>query len=500
LEAQVTARPEAPALIAQGSTSTYSELGAAVRRCGDFLVGLGVRAGDRVAIIGTNSAGWVISFLGCLDVGAIAVPMNYRLGRAEIDAQLRLAEPRAVLADEGLAATVEPAVLALGAAFRSLTHDARQGPSSEDVPAREARDLPDPDAPALISFTSGSTGAPKGALITHRALAAAAEAYATGMRTGPDDRTLIMVPLFHNTGFCDQLAHMIVVGGAVDVLPRFGTAITRATLRERPATFLIAVPGILRLLMIGEGADAIFGPCRVLCYGGSPMPEAWIREMVDRWPHVRLYNAYGLTEFTSVSHLLGPEDLPERTGTVGRPVAGVEQLIVDEQGAPLRSGTTGRILISGPTCMAGYWRAPELTDRVLQGRWLDTGDLGSVTPDGFLVLAGRTSDVINRGGEKISPLQVEAALSVQPGVAEATVVGAPHAIFGQCVVAFVTVTAGAALDIDALRAGLRHHVADYAIPEHFVLEDDLPRNAAGKVDRLELRRVAAETLGGAVSA
>lgn len=491
LRAQAAERPDAPALFAGGVTWTYEQLDRAVRSYGEWLIGLGVRSGDRVAIIGTNSRDWVVAFLAALDVRAIVVPMNYRLSLSEIEAQLRQTDPRVVLADGQVASSVEPVAAGLGLLFAALDGGARSRSRGGNAGDRGRRGAPSPEEPALISFTSGSTGTPKGAVIGHGALVAAARSYATAMQTGPDDRTLVMVPLFHNTGFCDQLAHMILVGGVVDVLPRFGTAIARNALSERAATFLIAVPGILRLLMTGDDADEIFGPCRVVCYGGSPMPEAWIGEMAERWPHVRLFNSYGLTEFTSVSHFLCPEDLPEHSGTVGRPVAGAEQLIVDDDGAPLPAGEVGRVLVAGATRMAGYWREPGLTSDVMCGRWLDTGDLGSVSEAGYLVLAGRKSDVINRGGEKVSPLQVEAALNVQAGVAEAAVVAGPHPVFGQCVVAFVAVADGANPDTEGLRQELRGHVADYAIPEHFVFEEELPRNAAGKVDRRELRRIAA---------
>jgi long-chain acyl-CoA synthetase len=346
----------------------------------------------------------------------------------------------------------------------------------------------------LVSFTSGSTGTPKGAIISHVALAAAACTYASTLRTCPDDRTLVMGPLFHNTGFCDQLAHMIVAGGTTDLLPVFGAAAARQVLVECPSTFIIAVPGILRLLMLTEEADAIFRRVRIACYGGSRMPEAWVHELATRWPWLRLYNSYGLTEFTSVSHLLAPEDAVAHADTVGRPVEGVEQRVVDNHGVDLSVGEMGSVLLAGPTRMSGYWREPELTREALDGRWLVTGDVGSITHDGFLQLAGRKSEVINRGGEKISALQVEGAISQRDEIAEAAVVGAPHPIFGERVVCFVTVRAD--FDETRLREELCEQIADYAVPERFVVLDELPRSAAGKVDRIELRRAAADLYPG----
>ena len=201
---------------------------------------------------------------------------------------------------------------------------------------------------------------------------------------------------------------------------------------------------------------------------------------------LRLYNSYGLTEFTSVSHLCGPADVADRAGTVGRPVPGAEQKVVDGDGNELPSGEAGSLLLSGPSRMQKYWRDRERTREVLRGRWLVTGDIGSVSEDGFLTLVGRASEVINRGGEKISPLQVEAALSLVPEIAESAVVGAPHPLFGERAVAFVALRGAAALDEADVRRQLALRVADYAIPERFFVVDQLPRGSTGKIDRRAL--------------
>jgi acyl-CoA synthetase (AMP-forming)/AMP-acid ligase II len=220
------------------------------------------------------------------------------------------------------------------------------------------------------------------------------------------------------------------------------------------------------------------------------MPSAWIDDLRARWPDLRLHNCYGLTEFTSVSHILAPRDLADHHDSVGRPVAGVQQRIVDPHGREQGPGEPGRLLLAGPTRMTGYWREPELTRSVFTGRWLITEDLASIDDGGFLRVLGRDSDVINRGGEKISPLQVESALAQEERVTEAAVVGAPHPIFGERVVAFVSMTNGGELDVERTRRQLLEQVADYAVPEEFYVVDELPRNAAGKVDRHELRRYA----------
>jgi long-chain acyl-CoA synthetase len=490
-----------PALSAGGEELSYGDLARQIRALTGRFARLGVAPGDRVVVLGQNSIEWVLAFLACLECGAVAVPMNQRLSQVEIGEQIRRVEPALVLTDaDGLDTVAAPAAAACGAQLRALGRDFADPRSIWREKGLDiVPDLPPPDAPALIAFTSGSTGVPKGAVISHGALAQASRAGALAVGTTASDRTLIMVPLFHNTGFADQLGHMLMVGGAIDLLPVFGVRAARRALVRRPATYVIAVPGVLRLLTESEDAAAMFAECRIACFGGSPMPEAWIHDMGSRWPGLGLFNIYGLTEFTSLSHCLQPRDLLAHGDSVGLPVDGAEQLVVDPDGEPVATGETGMILVAGPSRMSEYWRAPEQTREALRGRWLVTGDIGSVSEEGFLRLTGRASEVINRGGEKISPTQVEAAVNLEPAVAEAGVVGAPHPIFGERVVAFVTLAGASGLDEDATRQRLRKRIADYAVPERFFVVDELPRTAAGKVDRLELRRHAAAALAAPVS-
>jgi long-chain acyl-CoA synthetase len=526
LAAHAASRPGAPALTAGDDGLTYAELLREAQGLGRRMARVGVGPGDRVAIAGRNSIEWVLAFLGCLDMGAVAVPLNHRLSAREIGELIAHVEPALVLADEDVASIVggrsDVSPIAGGRSDVSPIAGGRSdvspiaGGRSDVSPAggapvralrRGERSIwhepelrhdappPPPESTALIAFTSGSTGTPKGAVISHGALAHAARAGALAVGTRASDRTLVMVPLFHNTGFADQLAQMLMVGGAVDLLPAFGVAAAREALLRRAATYLIAVPGILRLLAEHEDADAMLGACRIACYGGSPMPEAWIRDLSARWKQLGLFNVYGLTEFTSVSHVLGPEELAGHGDSVGRPVEGAEQRVARPDGTPLPAGEAGAILVTGPSRMDAYWRAPVRTREALRGRWLVTGDIGSVDEDGFLRLVGRASEIINRGGEKISPAQVEAAVSLEPDVAEAGVVGAPHPIFGERVVAFVRLKHAGGFDDDAVRDRLRARVAEYAVPERFFVVDDLPRTAAGKVDRRELRRHAAAAYG-----
>ena len=273
-----------------------------------------------------------------------------------------------------------------------------------------------------------------------------------------------------NTGYADQLATVLMAGGAVDLVPAFSRAAVREALIRRPATYLIAVPGVLRCSPRARTPTACSPPA------GSPHTAA------------RRCRRHGSPSSPPAGRTCGSPRLPahrvhvaqprhgarRRPDSLGRPVLGAEQLIVGDDGAPVATGATGHILLAGPSRMTAYWRAPERTREALRGRWLVTGDVGSVARDGLLRLVGRASEVINRGGEKVSPAQVEAAMSAEPAVAEAGVVGAPDPVLGERVVAFVTLRRAASLDPATTRRRLRRTLADYAVPERFVVVDDLP--------------------------
>jgi long-chain acyl-CoA synthetase len=483
----------APALTQGAEELSYRELESLTEEMAGRFAAAGAAAGERIVLMAENCLEWALAFLAGLRVGALVVPLNTRLGPIEVGRQIEACAPRLVLATRAFRPLLEAA-----AAVRPVLALER-GRSSRSVwalPAGEPPAPPPPATAALIAFTSGTTGEPKGAMLSHAALARSAAAFVPALETRSDDRTLAMVPLFHNTGFVDQLAHMLLVGGAVDLIPEFHAGSALAALERRPASYLIAVPSIYRLLMLDEQADTAFSHCRTAVYGGSPMPAQWAEELHRRWPHLRLFNCYGLTEFTSVSHLLTPEHAIERGETVGQPVAGVSQLVAADDERPLPPGEPGELWLSGPMRMRGYWRAPAATEAVFRRDWLRTGDYGTLDRDGFLTLRGRSAEVINRGGEKVYATQVEAALSRLESVAEAAVVGAPHPILQQRIVACVVLREGHELDEEEALARISPHLPDYAFPEAFLFVPELPRNPAGKLDRRRLQESVAELGGG----
>jgi len=489
LRAWSEATPERIALRDADVALTYRELAADTDALARRLAHAGVTTGDRVALVAENRPEWVVAFLACLQLGAVVVPMNVRLGPAELGRQLEVAGPRLVLCSEACAELVGRAAPALPR--RGLEPDAAAAIWREPA-ATGSIASPNASAPGLVSFTSGTTGRPKGAVIGQGALATSAAVYGRLLATTADTNTLVLVPLFHNTGFLDQLAHMLVVGGEVDLLRRFGVQAAIDALDRRPASYLIGVPSMFRLMMLDPRAGAAFGGCRILAYGGAPMPPAWVEELHSRWPQVRPYNIYGLTEFTSLSHALEPADAIARADTVGRPVEQVRQRIVGDEGADAAPGEPGEVWLAGPTRMLAYLDDPAATADVFRGPWLRTGDLGAADHDGFLTLHGRIAEVIVRGGEKIHASQVESELGALDSVAEAAVVGVPDEILHERVVAAVVQRPGRRFEPEQVRADLRARIADYAVPDRFLVVDELPRNANGKIDRAQVRAAFAE--------
>ncbi|MFC9767201.1 class I adenylate-forming enzyme family protein [Rhodococcus jostii] len=478
--------PDAIAVSSFDTEISYAELLSLIDSTAARLSAAGVRPGDRVVLSGINTPAWVVTFLAALRMRAVIVPLNSRLGAEQLRPLIDLVEPRIVLVDHTQLEVFTTARIAesgtpvhpLGSgditdAFTGMPIDHRwYAPGTEDR-----------DTLALLSFTSGTTGNPKAASISHGSLVDSSSLYVPWMALRERAVSTILVPLFHNTGYVDQLGFMLVIGGQVDLVPRFRTTTAIDAMTRRPPSHLASVPSIYRMLMLTEHADTILGSCRHALVGGAGMPPAWSTEFFERWPELNLFHVYGLTEFTSATHLLPAEEIIDHGDTVGYPVAGVQCSIRDTDGNEVPVGAAGEVWVSGPMRMLEYWKRPDATADAFSGQWLRTGDVGAVDPDGRLRLLGRINQVINRGGEKILPTQLEDLLAHSTAIAEVAVVGLPDPVMGERIVAGVVLRDGHALDETDAKAQLHGRVPDYAVPEQFVIIDELPHNASGKIDR-----------------
>jgi long-chain acyl-CoA synthetase len=449
VEGAARRQPAATALVWDGGSLTWAALD---RRAGGLareLAARGAQPGDRVALCLPNGWPFVAALLGALKLGATAVPLNPLLTaeeRAKIIAHLR---PRLVVDAVGAEEALHSSVDAAG--------------------------------PALILYTSGSTGEPKGAMLSHAATEFSSHSWAGPvMALTPADRVLAVLPFSHSYGLNGALLAPLVAGSAVVLLERFSPEdVLGAIARHRVTVFPGVATMFRRILDSPALADAHLSSVRIALSGAAPCP--W--DLAEEWRQrtgVRILRGYGMTElFRPISYVAGdPTDLPD---AIGRPVPGVGVRVVDEDGRALGAGAVGELEIKTPAAMDGYLGAPEATRAVLDHGWFKTGDLVTISAEGFVRIAGRKRELILRGGYSVFPGEVEAAMLTHPAVAEAAVIGIAHAELGEEVVAFASLRAGTSAQPDELIAHCRERLASYKYPRRVVIVDELPKGATGKV-------------------
>lgn len=479
--------PHAEALVAAGGTLSYGALATRARALAAGLRAAGVAPGDRVAALLGNDPAFVALFHAAPLAGAIPVPLNVRLAPAELARQLADAAPRLLVHGPG-------ALAALAADAAACRGEAGGGPlllvasDALAVAAPAGGSGGEPDvaltAPAAIVYTSGTSGEPKGVVLTHASLLASAVASAFHLGALPGERWLACLPLFHVGGLA-ILARSALAGGAVVLHDRFDPEAVSRALDEERVALVSLVPTMLARVLDARGERPPPPGLRAVLLGGAAAPAPLLaRAARAGWP---LLPTYGLTEATSQVATL-PPGAPLRTDGGGlRPLPGVAVRVVDEADRPLPPGASGAIHVRGPTVTPGYWRRPEASARALAGGWLRTGDLGALDADGALRVLGRADDVLVTGGENVHPAEVEAALLAHPDVADAGVAGLPDPAWGQRVAAWIVPAPGARPRPDALAAFVRERLAGYKVPRSWHIVRTLPRNAAGKLERRALR-------------
>ncbi len=468
----------------------YRVLDALAGRLAGGLAQLGIKRGDRVALLLANGIPFVAAFHAIVRLGAIAVPLNIREERPELAYILANCGASVVIHDADLQAKV-PAV----ADAPSLQHRVAAGGDVAGAgsfatlaasPAHAAVNVAE-GAVAAILYTSGTTGRPKGAMITHLGLVHAAMIYETCMGLTPTDRSVVTVPLSHVTGLTAAFAAMLRVAGTLIIAPPFKAGTFLQLAAAERMTHTVMVPAMYNLcLMQPAMASADLSAWRIGGYGGAPMPEISIARLGERLPNLKLMNAYGSTETTGPVVLMPPSESAGRRAAVGRAVPVTDVRVMDAAYREVSPGETGEIWLRSPNVVAGYWQNPEATAANFVAGYWRSGDLGMRDRDGFITLLDRIKDMINRGGFKIYSVEVENVLATHPAVVEAAVVGRPCPVLGERVHAAVVVRAP--IDWGQLRAHCAGKLADYKIPESVsFIEGALPRNANGKVLKRQLR-------------
>lgn len=491
LRSIVASHPDAPALGSRDTAIDFATLDARVRRIANGLAASGA-TGDRIAIVGRNSEEQVELLLGVVRAGQVALPVNWRLAAREIEYILAHSGAARVFVDREFADVVTQALKARPvplivldnqgatgfAAWRDSQPDtlvARQG-TAEDV--------------VLQMYTSGTTGLPKGVMLTNASVMASMDMFSRPpLDLYPSDVIYAPAPMFHITGIGPVLrsvqsgarlvvAHHFVPDEAVRVMAREGV------------TYTTLAPAMIQACLAAPSFDeAALSTMRIIAYGGSPIAESVLREAATRIG-CAFAQCYGLTETTGPITLLTPEDHApgeQKLLSCGRAVDGIEIAVVDPDGVPLQPGETGEIVVRGDIVMAGYAADPDATTQTIRDGWLRTGDAGYLDEAGYLFIRDRVKDMIVSGGENVYPVEVENALLEHPAIADAAVIGIPDARWGEAALAMIVPAAGQSLDAEGVIAFCHERIAGYKCPKQVRFIDTVPRNAAGKILRRDLR-------------
>lgn len=468
--------PHAPALVEGGRTWTYAELQDEIERYAALLRGLGVRGGDRVMLVAENCAAQAALLFAIARLDAWSVNVNARLGAAEIAAIRAHCAPRLVLytaavSPDALAHAVLDGAVDIGGVLAGAA-DPQAAPEPEPEPVHAGG-----EQVATLVYTTGTTGRPKGVMLTHANLlfVAATSSRLRGLQ--PTDRAAGVLPVTHVYGLASVMLGTLYAGACLQLAPRFDAAALLAQIRGGELTIVQGVPAMYaRLLALAGPAPAPLASRLRFCYAGGAPLDPQLKRAAERLFGLPLHNGYGLTESAptvSQTRL----DAPRGDTSVGHPIPGVEVRIVEN---------TGELWVRGPNVMAGYYRDAAATAAALRpGGWLATGDVATADADGALFILGRLKELIIRSGFNVYPSEVEAALNSHPAVLQSAVVGRPVADGDEEVVAFVE--ARGEVDTPALQAWLRPRLAPYKRPSHIVFMDALPAAPSGKILKSRLK-------------
>jgi len=468
-------------------TITFAELDALAARYARTLAALGAVKGDRVAVQVEKSPEALGLYLACLRAGFMYVPMNPAYRSGEVAWILESAEPRIFVCDPARQDELWPLAQKAGVAH-VLTLDAEARGSFAERAAGEPADFPiaelSADDDAAMLFTSGTTGRPKGAPLTHGNIASNAQVLVEAWAFSEDDVLLHALPIYHAHGLFVAANCALLSGATMLWLRRFDAAKVVELLPR--ATVFMGVPTMyVRLL---ERPELDFGRTRnvrLFVSGSAPLsPEVW-KAFRARTGH-EILERYGMSEI--LMHTGNPYRGERRPGTVGRPFSGSQVKIVDDEGRELPPGEPGHVLVKGPNVFRGYWRNPEANrEAFTEDGWFRTGDLGYLSEDGYLTLVGRARDLIITGGLNVYPKEVEDVIDAVAGVRESAVIGLPHPDFGEAVTAVVVREPAARVDEEAIIRACRERLAGYKVPKRVLFVDELPRNTMGKVQKRELQ-------------
>jgi acyl-CoA synthetase (AMP-forming)/AMP-acid ligase II len=499
--------PERDCIVFEGKRWTYAQTNERVNKLANALLKAGVEKGDRIGMLQVNCSQHVEAYYASAKLGAIFVPLNFRAKADELSYMIANAEAKVLFVGDRYLEMVDAMLPHLPTVQQCISIDREAGekPYYEDIiksgPSDEMfHEIGDEDV-TILMYTAGTTGRPKGVPLRHSAFVSYVLDNVDPASPDIEERNLLTVPLYHVAGIQAMLA--AIYGGRTLVMMRqFEVKEWLDAIQREKATRAMLVPTMLKRVIEDSDFDRYnLSSLKVVTYGAAPMPFEVIKKAIKRMPWVKFINAFGQTETASTITALGPEDhviegteeekekkLKRLSSSIGRPLPDVEVKIVDEEGKALPPTEVGEILARGPRIMTGYWRDEQKTSQVItRDGWLRTGDMGWMDEEGYIYLAGRGDDMIIRGGENISPEEVEDVLHSHPKVEEAAVIGVPDPEWGQEPRAVIALKKGEAATPEEIIEYCRARLAGFKRPRSVVFVDSLPRNPMGKVLRKKLR-------------
>lgn len=474
--------PDAIALVDGEQRWSYAALAARVERCAARLCALGLVAGDRIGILLDNRADYTTLLIASARIGTIAVPMNVRQRAPETAYALEDSGAVAIVYEDALGAQLpDRAGLPRVRHWLPYAAEAASWAGHSDAASMPERSAVGEDDPFCILYTSGTTGRPKGAVLTHLGIISGCIGSQRHLGLADGESMILSVPASHVTGILLVLMLSVRVAGKVVMQRGFKARAFLEMAQAERMSYAIMVPAMYKLcLMEPDYAAFDLSSWRIGAYGGAPMAEASIDALARETPQLTLINIYGSTETTSPAVMMPPGEGPRRPDKVGRALPYADILIMDADGRECPAGEQGEIWIAGPMTVPRYWNNPEATEKNFVGGYWKSGDIGTMDEDGYIRVLDRMKDMINRGGFKIYSVEVENALMAHEQVAEAVVIGRPCPVLGERVEAFVVTRS--AVDGTGLRAFCADRLSDYKVPDHvYIVDGPLPRNANGKL-------------------
>jgi long-chain acyl-CoA synthetase len=496
VEEAVARNGDGEALICGNTRMTWREVAHESAQIAGGLRARGLMRGDRVALLLGNRIAFVLSVFAAAHEGLITVLLSVRQQKPEIAYVLENCGARLLIHEASLADRLPDAQDVPALSHRiAVDDDARQSQFFtliDRVAPERAAEVGEEDT-AMILYTSGTTGRPKGAMLAHCNIIHSAMLYETCMALTPRDRSIAAVPLGHVTGIVVNIMSMARCAGTLIIMPEFKAAEYLKVAAAERITYTVMVPAMYNLCLLQSDLDSYdLSSWRIGGYGGAPMPVATIERLAAKVPGLRLMNAYGATETTSPSTLMPGDLTVSHSDSVGLPCPGAHILVMDAEGREVPRGDIGEIWIGGAQVIRGYWNNPKATAESFTGGFWHSGDLGSIDADNFVRVFDRQKDMINRGGLKIYSAEVESVLASHDSVVESAIIAKPCPVLGERVHAVVVTRDD--LSAETLRAFCAARLSDYKVPETIALtREPLPRNANGKVLKRLLREVLAGT-------